>query len=254
MLLIVVAAAAGAHSQNAPPLVEGGEWREAAEEIFARVNQARAQQGLEKLEWDASLAAAALEHCRRMAAEGEIEHRYTGEPALAERTASAGARFNLVEENIGTGPTAARLHEEWMNSPGHRANLLNPRVNRVGIVVVLARGTLYAVEDFSRAVEKLNPEELEERVSSQLRAAGVVVLADREQARSACAMEKGVPTGVGSDQPLFVARWQSGSLDRLPDVLVAALQSKQYRRAAVGSCAAKDVAMFSAFRLAVLLY
>ena len=254
VLLIAIAAAAAAQSQSAPPLVEGGEWRGAEQEIFARVNEARTQEGLAPLEWDSALAAAALDHCRRMAVEGEIAHRYANEPELVDRAASAGARFSLVEENIGMGPTAARLHAEWMKSPGHRANLLNPQVNRVGIAVIAARGTLYAVEDFSRAVESLTPEQVEERVAAMLRVVGISVVKNRKLARAACAMDKGIPAGVGDEQPRFVARWQSASLEPLPEVLVTALGSKQYHRAAVGSCTAKDVASFSTYRLAVLLY
>ena len=189
-----------------------------------------------------------------MVAEVQIAHRYDREPELAERVERAGARFSLVEENIATGPTPSALHEEWMNSPGHRANLLNPQVNRVGIAVIAASGTLYAVEDFSRAVESLSPDQVENRVAALLASRGLAVVADRDLARSACALDSGIPAGDGSQRPGFVARGQSGSLDQLPDALLTVLARKQYRSAAVGSCAPRDAASFSAYRLAVLLY
>ena len=40
-----------------------------------------------------------------------------------------------------------------MHSPGHRSNLLSPDVDHVGVAVVAARGVLYAVADYSRAVQ-----------------------------------------------------------------------------------------------------
>ena len=48
---------------------------------------------------------------------------------------------------------------------GHRANLLSPEVDRVGVAVVAARGVLYAVADFSRAVEELGAAQVGERVA-----------------------------------------------------------------------------------------
>src|ERR1700743_1011195 len=93
-----------------------------SEQIFALANQARAQAGVGRLAWDPALAAAALKHCRRMAQEGPIAHRYGGEADLAPRAANAGARFGVIEENVAIGPSAEGIHNEWMNSPGHRAN------------------------------------------------------------------------------------------------------------------------------------
>jgi uncharacterized protein YkwD len=254
VLLMAALVAAGAQLCLAQQASGGRDWRAADEEIFELVNEARSQAGASQLRWDPALAAAALEHCRRMVAEGAISHQYRGEPELSERVERAGAHFSVVEENVATGPSPVALHDEWMNSPGHRANLLSSQVDRVGIAVIVARGTLYGVEDFSRAVESLSPEQVEDRVSALLESRGVAVLADRDLARAACALDSGIPAGVGSQRPGFVARWQSGSLDQLPDALLTMLARRQYRSAAVGSCAPRDVASFSAYRLAVLLY
>src|ERR1700739_4063062 len=103
----------------------------AAEQLMALANQSRGQNGAGRLQWDESLAAAARQHCLRMAAEGPIAHRYGGEADVATRTGLAGAHFDLIEENVAVGPTASEIHSEWMHSPGHRSNLLNPDVNRV---------------------------------------------------------------------------------------------------------------------------
>ncbi len=78
--------------------------------IFALANQARAQAGVGRLDWDPALADAALQHCLRMAAEGPISHQYNGESDLSTRTAQAGARYSVIEENVAVGPSADTIH------------------------------------------------------------------------------------------------------------------------------------------------
>jgi hypothetical protein len=222
----------------------------ADEQIMAQANQTRAQDGAGRLEWDPALAAAALYHCRRMAAEGPIAHQYGGEADLADRAGQAGAHFDLIEENVAVGPSAAVIHDEWMHSPGHRANLLNPEVNRIGVAVVESRGVLYAVADYSRGVESLTASQVEARVARLIRQSGVSIAADPMQARRACGTDSGAPQGAG-----FVMRWQGAGLSQLPKPLADRLASGQYQRAAVGSCPARGSdGSFTAYRLAVLLY
>ncbi|MGA3334494.1 MAG: CAP domain-containing protein [Terracidiphilus sp.] len=226
-----------------------------SEQIFALANQARAQAGVGRLEWDPALAAAALQHCLRMAAEGPIAHRYGGEPDLSARAAQAGARFSVIEENVAVGMSAAAIHEEWMQSPGHRANLLSPEVDRVGVAVVAARGALYAVADYSRAVQQLSAAQVEARVAALIRVSGVAILRNPGVARATCAMDDGMPPTAGGAMPRFVMRWQAGDLDQLPKALVDKLTSGNYRQAAVGSCPAQvSEGSFTAYRVAVLLY
>jgi hypothetical protein len=223
-----------------------------AEQLFALANKARAAAGAGRLEWDPALAAAALQHCRRMAVEGPIAHRYDDEPDLAARAGQAGAHFSLIEENVAIGPTPAAIHDGWMHSPGHRANLLNPNVDRVGVAVVSARGVLYAVADYSQAVPVLTRSQVEAAVASLMRASGIAILKDSTAARESCARNTGF---MGGTQPGFIMRWQNADLTRLPQALVDRLVSGQYRQAAVGSCPAQNVeGAFTVYRVAVLLY
>ncbi len=228
--------------------------RSNSEQIFALANQARAQAGVGQLTWDPALADAALAHCRRMVEEGPIAHRYGGELDVSGRAAQAGAHFSVIEENVAIGPSADGIHEEWMHSPGHRQNLLSPDVDHVGIAVVAARGVLYAVADYSRAVQNLGAAQVEARVAALIRPSGVGVLRDPALARAACRMDDGVPRSANAP-PRFIMRWQSGDLNELPQQLVDRLGSGRYRQAAVGSCPAEGVeGSFSAYRVAVLLY
>src|SRR5580693_6496490 len=109
---------ASAQAQVDPSSQQGApDMRNESQQLFALANQARAQAGVGRLEWDPALAGAALYHCRRMAFEGPIAHRYNGEPDLADRASQSGARFGVIEENVAVGPSAEGIHEEWMNSP-----------------------------------------------------------------------------------------------------------------------------------------
>ncbi len=231
----------------------GGNMQAEVEQIFALANQARVQAGVGRLQWDPALAAAALAHCRRMAEEGPIAHRYGGEPDVSGRAAQAGAHFSVIEENVAIGPSADAIHEEWMHSPGHRQNLLSPDVDHVGIAVVAARGVLYAVADYSRAVAQLSPAQVEARIAALIRPSGVAVLSDASVARAACRTDAGAPRNGA--RPRFIMRWQAGDLNQLPQQLVDQIGSGKFRAAAVGSCPAQDVeGSFSAYRVAVLLY
>jgi hypothetical protein len=229
--------------------------RSDAEQILALANQARAQAGVGRLESDPALAQAALYHCRRMAQEGPIAHRYGGEPDLATRASNAGARFGVIEENVAIGPSAEGIHNEWMNSPGHRANLLSPDVNRVGVAVVASRGVLYTVADYSQDVPALSAAQVEARVANLIRVSGVTVLADPALARAACTADSGMPRSASGPPPRFVMRWQDSGLAHLPQPLIDRLGSGEYRQASVGSCPARGVeGSFTAYRVAVLLY
>ncbi|MGA2084766.1 MAG: CAP domain-containing protein [Terracidiphilus sp.] len=247
-----------AQARPAQPWQGAGQWsiQPEARQLVELANEARAAQGAGQLKWDPALAAAARKHCLRMAAEGSISHRYSGEPEVSERAGEAGAHFNLIEENVAIAPTPAAIHDAWMHSPGHRTNLLNPRVDRVGVAVVASRIGLYAVADYARAVPVLTQAQVEGTIAGLLRANRVAVLPDATLARAACAVEHGMPRASSGPQPRFMMRWQeAAALTRLPDALLDRLATGRYRQAAVGSCPAQDMeGSFTAYRMAVLLY
>lgn len=227
----------------------------AAEQLFALANQARAEQGAPPLTWDPALAIAALRHCQRMAAEGPIAHRYNGEMSVSERTRAAGAHFSVVEENVAVGEYPAQIEDAWLHSPEHRANLLNPQVDRVGIGVVKAHGVLYAVEDFDRGVEELSESQVERRVADLMRVSGIEIEGSHGDARAACAMNNGLPARLSGGTPRMVMRWQGADLSRLPSQLTDQLSAGHFRSAAVGACPAQSSqSSFTMYRVAVLLY
>jgi len=228
--------------------------RNKAEQLFAMANQVRNARGLSALQWDPALASAALYHCSRMAAEGPISHQYAGEPDLGERAGQAGAHFSLLEENVADGEQTGQIHQAWMNSQGHRDNLLNPAVNRLGVAVVARGNRLYAVEDFSRSVQVLNREQVEATVSNLVQETGVSAHGNSIGARLACAQDHGLPVSLDNRRPEFIMRWQDAELSHLPGALLDRIATGKYHEAAVGSCPSQSAEQtFTVYRVAVLL-
>jgi hypothetical protein len=223
-----------------------------AQELFDLTNAARAEAGEGRLEWDPVLASAALAHCRRMAVEGPISHRYAGEASPTDRAALAGAHFSLIEENIAVGSSPEIIHKGWLESPEHRTNLLNPAVDRMGVAVVASQGLLFAVADYARGVPVLSQKQVEAAFAGLLRSKGIMVVSDTTDARRYCAQSGNYR---GNDPPSFLIRWQNPDVTTLPQPLSEQVATGRYRKAAVGSCAPQDVnGAFTIYRVAVLLY
>jgi hypothetical protein len=219
--------------------------------LLVMANQERAQRGIQPLAWDRHLAAAAAAHAQRMAQENAISHQFPGEPELTSRTATAGARFSLVAENVAIAPTPQVLHTSWMHSPGHRANLLEPHENAVGIAVIASNGELFAVEDFSEQVASVGLPAQEAQVTAQLHRIGMANVQATADARKSCAMDTGY---AGTRLPYFVMRYTTSDLSLLPEELKERLRTdKRLHRAEVGACASQSQ-NFSSFSIAVVLY
>jgi uncharacterized protein YkwD len=105
-------------------------------QLMELLNRTRAEVGLPALEADARLDQIALAHSQDMQAHDFVGHTSPTTGTAAERVTRAGIHSGLVLENIGRGYSAAEVHRGLMDSPGHRANLVNPTATHVGIGVV----------------------------------------------------------------------------------------------------------------------
>jgi uncharacterized protein YkwD len=126
---------------------------EAEQELFALINRDRRGAGLEPLIWDNRLAAIARSHSREMAARRYVAHVSPTTGDAEARVRAAGLGFSLVSENVAQEGAVKQAHHGFMGSPGHRANILNPRLTHlgVGIVASTSRGSgtpLYITELF----------------------------------------------------------------------------------------------------------
>jgi hypothetical protein len=221
-------------------------------QLLALTNRDRAAQGLGPLRWSPELADAAQAHDELMVQHNDLQHQFAGEPDVPTRAGQAGAHFRAIAENIAIGPNTADIERQWMHSTMHRANILDPRMDEIGIALIHNRGEIWAVEDFAHTVEALGPSEIEGRVIGLLREQGMQHVTATTDARQTCEMEHG---SAGGSRPRFIMRWEGSDLSRLPDVLVSKLQNGQYRSAAVGVCdSAHPGQGFTTYKVAVLLY
>ena len=107
----------------------------AADQVVALANEARAQAGCGPLRVDARITAAAQAHSDDMAANGYFSHDSLDGRSFADRLRAAGYP-SPGGENIAQGQRNAQsVHQAWMNSSGHRANILNCGFTTIGVGV-----------------------------------------------------------------------------------------------------------------------
>ena len=126
-------------ARRAPSKLSNGQAREA---ILCLVNRKRNNAGLPAFDRNKRLQKAAQRHTDRMSGTGCFDHECSGEGALDVRLESVdyltgGLSQWAFGENIAWGWTRrARLRsivEAWMNSPGHRANILSGQFREIGV-------------------------------------------------------------------------------------------------------------------------
>ncbi|MCH5185882.1 MAG: hypothetical protein J1F64_07135 [Oscillospiraceae bacterium] len=113
-------------------------------EVFNEVNRLRAENGLAPLTWSNSLAAVARAHSYDMAAGGYFSHTSLDGRSSSDRIENAGISYRRMAENIAAGQsTAAGAVDSWMNSEGHRANILDPELTHLGVGLAISEGSQY---------------------------------------------------------------------------------------------------------------
>lgn len=123
-------------TQTVHVTMDAAEWSPEAyaREVFDLTNAEREKYGLSPLKWSDDLAAVATAHSQDMIDRNYFDH-YTPEGlSPGDRLHEAGISFSVMCENIAAGQaTPEDVVEGWMNSPGHRANILNERVTELGV-------------------------------------------------------------------------------------------------------------------------
>jgi uncharacterized protein YkwD len=109
-----------------------------ADEVVRLVNIERKKHGATPLSINKELNKSARFHADFMAEHDCFAHLCPNEPNLGKRARDAGYDWRAVAENIAAGQAgAAEVVADWMTSPGHRANILNPVYKHIGIGYVL---------------------------------------------------------------------------------------------------------------------
>jgi uncharacterized protein YkwD len=122
--------------------------------VLALVNDARGAAGLNLLRLDARLATAAGSYAQLMADRNWFNHTGPdGSTPIVRMMAAGLTNWSAWAENIAAGfTTPALVMAAWMNSPGHKANILNPALTHIGIGKGVKAGSqwgTYWVQDFA---------------------------------------------------------------------------------------------------------
>jgi uncharacterized protein YkwD len=113
-------------------------------EVFRLTNIEREKEGLSPLRWNDTLASVARAHSADMANRGYFDHTNPDGLSPFDRMTNAGYLYSSAAENIAAGQyTPQAVVDGWMNSPGHRANILNAGLTELGVGFVNVSGSEY---------------------------------------------------------------------------------------------------------------
>ena len=120
-------------------------------------NRARARAKLPPLKRSITLDAAAHRHANDMATHGTYGHQGTDGSMPVHRIFALGYVGMALSENIAAGlPTATAAVDAWMASEPHRANIMSPKFQEIGLAVVYRQGSKYGwywVQEFATPVQ-----------------------------------------------------------------------------------------------------
>ncbi|MFC5052865.1 CAP domain-containing protein [Saccharothrix xinjiangensis] len=118
--------------------------------VLSLTNQHRAAAGCPALAVNDQLAAAARRHNDEMARTGNFSHTGVDGSTAAQRVSESGYPYRVTAENIAAGQgTPHEVVRDWMNSEGHRANILNCELRDLGVAhAVDGGGRAYWTQEF----------------------------------------------------------------------------------------------------------
>ncbi len=240
MLLLILAPFALAQSGQFDPAAE--------QQLVQLVNQERAKAGLPALALDDHLTHAAREHTVLMAQHNTLSHEFPGEPKVSARLAATGLRFNNDGENVAMDSgTVQDVHHGLMHSPPHRANILSPKYNAIGIGVTRQGGAYWVTEDFAYRLPEVSANQAEElaaqsfvRARRQAHAPAVPRIVLPALRKMACSMESQGALNTRPALALPGVHYAIGYTQSQPqDLPASALRlapDPGIRRFAVGAC------------------
>ena len=237
--------AAAAKASNTP--VDDQEFQ-TEQRLLALANQSRQQAGAPPLALDAGLSRAARIHAQAMLQARRLSHQFDGEPSLPQRLAAT-TQLQLEQEgeNVALDYDAEHGHEHLMLSLPHRANLLNPAYNVVGLGVVRSGDRIYIVQDFGSALPKYSRAEVKEHVAAAVnqmrRQARQAELQRRDWLGAddaACSMAQADKLGTSSfrrvAESFNVVTYTSLHPETLPDGAAGAVAGRNLSSFSIGAC------------------
>jgi uncharacterized protein YkwD len=221
---------------------------QAEQQLLTLANEARQKAGAPPLKLDAGLSAAARIHAQAMLEAGQLSHQFQAEPTLPQRlAATTNLQLDQAGENVALDYDAEDGHQHLMLSPPHRANLLNPAFNVVGLGVVRSGDRLFIVQDFGHALPTYSLDEVKDRIAAsvnQLRhRTGLHELPRRDLLTAdevACSMAQADKLSTAQARKLAgqstVLTYTSLRPETLPSASAHALSSRNLHSFSVGAC------------------
>jgi uncharacterized protein YkwD len=122
------------------------------QQIVDLTNQFRAEHGRAPLTLNQALVNAAQSHSNDQAARDVMTHTGSDGASAGQRISSQGYRWSAWGENVAAGyPDAVSVVAAWMNSSGHRDNILGVTFTEIGVgLAYAADGTPYWTQVFAR--------------------------------------------------------------------------------------------------------
>ncbi len=122
--------------------------------IHQQINQVRQQDGLTGLKTNDRLAAVARRYSQQMAEQNFFSHTGSDGTTLVDRVRAGRISYYAVGENLFKGTNIAQpapvAVDGWLNSPGHRKNILRPAFSETGVGVWKKNNTYYITQLFLR--------------------------------------------------------------------------------------------------------
>ncbi|MDP7399350.1 MAG: CAP domain-containing protein [Lentisphaeria bacterium] len=112
------------------------------------INDIRQEKGLSRLAFDGEAADVARAHSRDMVERNYFNHRGKDGRTPFKRLRDGGVNYRAAAENIAINSSAGGAAEAWMNSKGHRTNILNAAYNRTGMGIWRKGSQLYLTQVF----------------------------------------------------------------------------------------------------------
>lgn len=106
------------------------------ENMIGLVNKERIARGLNSLSFDSDLKEVGRAHSADMFKRGYFSHYSPEGKTVADRAEERGVKYLVIGENLAYAPSLELAHNGLMNSEGHRANILSPDFNKVGIGIM----------------------------------------------------------------------------------------------------------------------
>ncbi|MGN7381015.1 uncharacterized protein, YkwD family [Chlamydia abortus] len=105
-----------------------------AKEVAELVNQERAKAGLKPLQLDSALSAMALDKAKDMYHNNYFDHNSPTYGSPFDMMDTYGIKYSYAGENIAKGQrTPEEVMNAWMNSPGHKKNIMSPNFTKIGV-------------------------------------------------------------------------------------------------------------------------